>query len=286
MSIYDLSRREVLRSGALAATAGVLPAAARGRIVWGCNRGVWDSFDAAMPAGVQRAVRIFFDYGQIPQTWPSHTKNAWITLSLRPSRNVADLLDGKLDTQLKTLIASAPAHSQLTFYHENNPGNPLRYPRSISNATAAVQIQRHGHRLCAGSHVTFGVIIVGPAVANWIAPRLDWYGVDQYLFGKRYLTHGKLDARKLHDHLDRDLAVFRHKSGLKHPQICIPETNANPVHYQEGWFSELAAWAAEHNCHRVQTFWNGKQGDGGTWPPSKAVIRRLRRLSALYAKSR
>jgi hypothetical protein len=284
MSLYDLSRREVMKASGLTAAAGVLPAARRGRIVWGCNRGVWESFDAVMPAGLQRSVRIFFDYGQIPQSWPSHTGKAWVTLSLRPTRHIADLLDGKLDAQLKALIKTAPRHSQLTFYHENNPGNPLRYPRSISNATTAVHIQRHGHRLCAGSNVTFGVVIVGPAAEHWIAPRLDWYGVDQYLFGKRYLTHGRLDARKLHDHLDRDLAVFRHKSGIKHPQICIPETNAHPVFYQAGWFSELAAWAIEHNCHRIQTFWNGHQGDGGRWPPRPAVIRRLRHLSTLYGK--
>lgn len=286
MTIYDLSRREVMRSGALAAAAGIHAGAAHGRIVWGCNRGVWESFNAAMPTGLQRSVRIYYDYGQIPLSWPNRAGNAWVTLSLRPSRDVRQLLDGKLDTQLRALISSAPAHSQLTFYHENNPGNPLGYPRSISNATTAVEIQRHGHRLCAGSRVRFGAIIVGPAPAHWLAPRLDWYGVDQYLFGKHNLTNGKLDARKLNAHLDKDLAVFQHMSGLRHPQVCIPETNAHPAHYQEGWFTELAAWAAGHNCHRIQTRWNGGQGDGGPWPPSKGVIRRLRYLSELYATSR
>jgi hypothetical protein len=286
MTIYDLNRREVMRSGALAAAAGIRAGAVHGRIVWGCNRGVWESFNAAMPTGLQRSVRIFYDYGQIPSSWPNRAGNAWVTLSLRPSHDVRQLLDGKLDTQLKALISSAPAHSQLAFYHENNPGNPLGYPKSISNATTAAEIQRHGHRLCAGSRVRFGAIIVGPAAASWLAPHLDWYGVDQYLFGKHNLTHGKLDARKLNAHLDHDLAVFQHMSGLRHPQVCIPETNAHPVHYQEGWFTELAAWASEHNCRRIQTFWNGRQGDGGTWPPSKAVIRHLRYLSELYATSR
>ncbi len=105
-----------------------------------------------------------------------------------------------------------------------------------------------------------------------------------YLFGTRYLTNGKLDPRELYKHLDNDLAVFKHKSGLRHPQVCFPETNAHPALYQEGWFTELAAWATEHNCHRIQSFWDGQQGDGGKWPPGKAVIRRLRYLSALYAK--
>jgi hypothetical protein len=284
MTAYDLSRREILRAGGLTPAAGIVPATAHGRIIWGSNRGVWEKFNAAMPGGLQRSVRTYYDYGQIPRSWPNSAGNAWVTLSLRPSRDVSELLDGKLDTQLKALISSAPAHSQLTFYHENNPGNPLGYPRSISNATTAVEIQRYGHRLCAGSRVQFGVIIVGPAVANWIARDLDWYGVDQYLFGTRYLTNGRLDPHKQYAHLDNDLAVFKHKSGLRHPQVCFPETNAHPARYQEGWFTELAAWATEHNCHRIQSFWDGQQGDGGKWPPSKAVIRRMRYLSQLYAR--
>ena len=68
MTIYDLGRREVMRSGALAAAAGIRAGAAHGRIVWGCNRGVWESFDAVMPAGLQRSVRIYYDYGEIPQS--------------------------------------------------------------------------------------------------------------------------------------------------------------------------------------------------------------------------
>jgi len=71
MIAYDLSRREVLRAGGLAPAAGMLPATAHGRIIWGSNRGVWEKFNAAMPAGLQRSVRTFYDYGQIPQSWPN-----------------------------------------------------------------------------------------------------------------------------------------------------------------------------------------------------------------------
>ena len=48
-----------------------------GRIIWGCNRGVWEKFNAAMPAGLQRSVRTFYDYGQIPPSWPDSAGNAW-----------------------------------------------------------------------------------------------------------------------------------------------------------------------------------------------------------------
>jgi hypothetical protein len=280
----DLSRRQMFSASGLilaGAATGITPATAQSRIIWGSNRGVWEKFNAAMPAGIQRSVRIYYDYDQYPQAWPQRTPGAWITLSLRP--DVPKLLSGQLDTQLKAIINSAPAHSQLAFYHENEPGNPMGYPRSIANPTTAVAIQRKGMELCLGSQVKFGVIICAPAnqIENWMAPRLDWYGVDQYLNSK-YLRNGVLNTAKLYAHLDNDKAVFQHKSGLRHPQICFPETNAHLDEHRVRWFTALAEWGAANNCVRIQTFWNGRQGLSGPWPPSHSVIRRLRYLSELY----
>jgi hypothetical protein len=175
------------------------------------------------------------------------------------------------------MIASAPAHSQLTFYHENEPGNPLRYPRSICNATTAVAIQRHGHRLCAGSKVKFGVLICAPAgqIAHWMAPKLDWYGYDRYLV-RRYLnTDGTLNVAKLYGQMNSDYDVFRHLSGLRWPQTGFPETNAPRDSNRAHWFTALAEWGADHNCRRIISRWGGGQGLSGPWPPSRAVIRRL-----------
>jgi hypothetical protein len=78
----------------------------------------------------------------------------WVTLSIRPKPS--DLLSGKLDARLKALINSAPAHSELTVWHENYPGDPLGYPHSVNNPRTAVAMQRYMERLVKRSNVRVG----------------------------------------------------------------------------------------------------------------------------------
>ena len=101
-------------------------AAALNHECWGSNRGDWDAFHVAVPQS--HCVRVYYDTVNVfPMTWPQRAgKDVWTMLSIRPEPH--DLLSGKLDTELKALIDSAPAHSLLTIYHENAGGNPLNYP--------------------------------------------------------------------------------------------------------------------------------------------------------------
>jgi len=282
----DITRREALSDGLIIAGAAVKTAAGtpnRHRVLLGSNRGVFARFNAAMPAGILRACRVYYDtVNQFPTAWPNKLPGACLTLSLRP--NPSDLLSGRLDTKLRAIIDSGPAHSQLTFWHENEPGNPLRYPRSVCNATTAVEMQKYGQHLCTGTQVRFGVIICAPAIQieSWIASKLDWYGIDQYLFNPKYVLNDRVDVKKLYRHLANQKSVFQHKSGLKNPQMVFPETNAIPAEHQMTWFTVMAEWAAANDCHRLETFWDGKQGLSGTWPPSRGVIDRLRYLSHVY----
>jgi hypothetical protein len=77
------SRRDALRSSGLitvgAVSSGIVPSTAHGRIVFGANRTAWARFDAAMPAGIQRSVRVYYDYGPLPQAWLRHGRNDWVT---------------------------------------------------------------------------------------------------------------------------------------------------------------------------------------------------------------
>jgi hypothetical protein len=286
------SRRDALRSSGLitvgAVSSSVIPSTAHGRIVFGANRTAWSRFDAAMPAGIQRSVRVYYDYGPLPQAWPSRTGTDWVTLSLRPSADrhagPRALLNGTYDAQLKAIIASAPAHSQLCFFHELEGGNPMGYVSSYMHPSVAVQIQQKGMELCAGSKVKFGVVICGPAnhLEKWIAPKLDWYGVDIY-FNHNFATpSGFIDEKKLYSRLSNDLHVFRSLSGIRNPHMAFPETNAHRDEHRARWFTLLSQWSTEHNVHRIQTRWFGQQGHSGPWPPSRSVINRLRYLSKLY----
>jgi len=231
---------------------------------------------------------MYFDAeNQFPAAWPDPHPGAWITLSLRP--NPGDLLSGKLDGQLKAVIDSAPPHSELTFWHENTTGNPLHYPPHVNNARAAVRMQHYGHRLCRGTEVRFGVITCGPAVQqiDWLAPGLDWYGDDLYEFPRLRGPDDTMSQAKLLHRLNSSLDAWRKKSGRRWPAIRICETNSPFDSHRERWFTWIAQWLAGHNGSRMLTYWNrhagaARGGLSGPWPPSRAVIRRLRWLSEEY----
>ncbi len=283
-----MSRREAISAGGLAiAGAGSLaPATAPANgIVFGANRDTYPRFHAAVP--LARGLRLYYDTENLfPAAWPDRF-GAHLTLSLRP--NPGDLLSGRLDRQLKAIADSAPPHSELAFWHENITGNPLGYPAYVNNARTATRMQRYGHGLCRGTHVRFGVITVGPAAQHlgWLAPGLDWYGDDLYEFPRLRNPDGTFSGAKIIARLNANLQAWREASGQRSPAIRICETNSPLDSHRGRFFTTVAQWLARHNGHRMLTYWNpdgsaARGGDSGAWPPSAAVVRRLRSLSEEY----
>jgi hypothetical protein len=283
-----MSRREAISAGglAIAGAAGLAsPAAPANGIVFGANRDTYPGFRAAVP--LARGLRLYYDTENLfPPAWPERF-GAHLTLSLRP--NPSDLLSGRLDRHLKAITDSAPPHSELTFWHENTTGNPLGYPAYVNNARAAIRMQHYGHSLCRGTHVQFGVITVGPAVQQlgWLAPGLDWYGDDMYEFPQLRSPDGTFSHARIIARLNSNLHAWREASGQRSPAIRICETNSSLDSHRGRFFATIAQWMARHNGNRMLTYWNpdgsaARGGDSGAWPPSAAVVRRLRSLSEEY----
>ncbi len=251
-----------------------------GRVTIGVNRDYWTKFKAAIPRA--QDVRVYYDAENVfPATWPTRATGAWVTLSLRP--NPADLLSGKLDARLKALFASAPAHSELTFWHENEPGNPLNYSRSVNTARTNVAMLRYGEKLVKGTKVKFGQIICAPAnqMQKWIAPRLDWYGIDLFANPNYENRDGTLSKAKLWSRLNHNEAVFRAKTGRRWPPVRFDESNARRDWHRKNWFTYLAEWLHGHGGGRLITRWTQARSKlTGPWPPSRPVIRRLISLSS------
>jgi hypothetical protein len=281
------SRRQALTAaGVSIAGATGLGVPPRNRIIFGAILGVYPKLHAAVPRAI--GLRMYFGGENVfPAAWPDPYPGAWITLSLRP--NPGDLLSGKLDSQLKAVIDSAPPHSELTFWHENTTGNPLGYPDYVNNARSAVRIQHYGHQLCQGTQVRFGVITCGPAgqQMDWLAPGLDWYGDDLYEFPRLRAADDTMRQAKLLHRLNSNLDAWRKKSGRHWPAVRICETNSPFDSHRVDWFTWIAQWLAGHNGSRMLTYWNPHHGAAhgglsGPWPPSRAVITRLRWLSEQY----
>jgi hypothetical protein len=284
-----MSRREAISAAglAIAGAAGLAPAAEHSnRIVFGADRSAYPGLNAAAPLAV--GLRWYFDIENLfPAAWPDPFPGTHMTLSLRPTPR--DLLAGRLDSQLKAIIDSAPAHAELTFWHENTTGNPLRYPPYVNNASTAIRMQHYGRSLCQGTHVRFGVITVGPAILQlgWMAPGLDWYGDDLYEFRKLRGPNATFSKAKVIARLNSNLHAWREASGKRSPAIRICETNSPFDSHRSELFTTIAQWIAGHNGNRILTYWNrhggrAQGGLSGPWPPSKSVISRLRSLSEEY----
>ncbi len=282
------SRRGALSAGGLALAGAVGPRSApRSRVIFGSTLHAYPELHAAAPLAV--GLRMYFNGENVfPAAWPDPYPGAWITLSLRP--NPDDLFSGKLDEPLRAVIASAPAHAELTFWHENISGNPLGYPSYVNNALAAVRMQHYGQRLCRGTRVRFGAITCGPAnqQIDWLAPGLDWYGDDLYEFPRLRGPDGTMSRAKIIARLNANLEAWRMKSARRWPAIRLCETNTPFDSHRKNWYTWIAHWMAGHNGRRMLTFWNpdagaAQGGLSGPWPPSAAVIRRLRWLSEEYS---
>jgi len=264
---------------ALAVPAAATAASKGSRVTIGVNLDDWAKFKAAVPGA--QDVRIYYDTPNFfPRTWPRKPKGAWVTLSLRP--RPADLLSGKLNARLKRLLRSAPAHAELTFWHENEPGNPLGYSKKVNNARTNIAMLEYGEKLVKGTKVKFGQIICAPAIRmrTWIAPGLDWYGVD--IFANPNFENGKnLSRAKLFVRLNNDDAVFRAKTGRRWPAVRFDESNARRDSHRKNWFTFLVEWLRGHGGGRLLTRWTHTRTKlAGPWPPSKPVVRQLRLLAA------
>jgi hypothetical protein len=184
-------------------------------ILFGSNSNV---FDAMNDAGISvRTFRAYRDqHNFVPTAWPAKESvpEARVTLSIRPVP--ADLLAGRLDAQMKALIAAAPPGVKLSAWHEasNLPG----YPDFVSAGSMSA-VHEYMQELCRGSNVRYGSIIcaVPSATKEWMGTNLDWYGLDIYDFGEgqfRNRSDNGISRTKLFARLDDMLDTCRDLTAL------------------------------------------------------------------------
>jgi hypothetical protein len=239
--------------------------------------------DPMLEAGIGvRTFRAYRDqYNVIPTAWPAKDSvpEATVTLSIRPVP--ADLLAGRLDDQLKRLIAAAPPGVKLSAWHEAS--NLDGYPDYVTAETMTA-VHRHMQDLCRGSNVRYGSIIcaVPSATKEWMGTSLDWYGLDIYDFpeGQFRGSGGGLSRDKLFARLDDMIETCRELSGRHAPEIDICETNSPRQGYRAEWFTLLAEWLNANGGERLQTFWNPSGSLSGPWlPDDQATISALREIA-------
>jgi hypothetical protein len=237
-------------------------------------------------AGINvRTFRAYRDkYNFIPAAWPSKdtVPDARVMLSIRPVPD--DLLAGRLDDQLKALIASAPPGVKLSAWHEAS--NLKAYPDYVRNDRSMSAVHEYLQDLCRGSNVRYGSIIcaVPSQVRSWMGRGLDWYGLDVYDFGggqfRSSWTSG-ISKSKLFARLEDMLDTGRQLSGRDAPEIAICETNSPRAEHRAEWFTLLAEWMANNGGGCLETFWNPSGPLSGPWlADDERTIEALRSIAA------
>lgn len=246
-------------------------------MIIGSNASDFPAFQQAVPAAAMRR-GYYPEENTWPKRWPVNTTSAAL-ISIRPNPN--DLLRGKLDAQVKSLVESAPPGSCLNAWHE--AGNLAEYnhlgyirPHIMNAVHARMQ------RLCAGTSARYGPILCMPpaAMGEWMPRGMDWYGLDIYDWPQFRLPDGETDAHgRLSERLSGWLGAVRLASGQKYPKLSICETNSNRLGHRAEWFTALGGWLQSYpGGEHFLTFWS--EAGCGPWLPEDAkTIAALNRLA-------
>jgi hypothetical protein len=227
--------------------------------------------------GLNVSVNIF------PTPWPIYGPSTRLLMSVYP--DLRDFLAGRLDNQIRNMIAGAPPGSMLTAWHE-----VLSLPYTPKYLTPAnvYRMHRRMNILCRGSNVIYGCLLGGGDL-NWlmryVPPNLGFYGIDLY---------GNLGIRQhprwLHPYQrwTQFRSLARTKDRIRgYPRLVIGETNCPVQSLRPAWFNLIASWVHGYgrNGLALLTFWSDDAHLGGPWNPAdRATINALRAICSRYGR--
>jgi hypothetical protein len=212
-----------------------------------------------------------------PTPWPHYGHDSRLLMSIYP--DLRQFLHGKLDGQIRAMIADAPPGSMLNAWHEVLS---LPYKQPYLTPGNVFQMHCRMNTLCRGSNVTYGALLGGgqiPWLLHHTPPDLGYYGIDLYgNLGTR--THPRWRHPFLRWEQFRELV--RAKDTRHHyPALVIGETNCPVQSLRPAWLELVASWMHDYGsqARALLTFWSGTGGLSGPWDPhDKATIHALRRI--------
>lgn len=217
-----------------------------------------------------------------PTPWPIHGRRTRMLISVYP--DLRDLLAGRLDNQIRDMVADAPPASMLTAWHEVLS---LPYHQRYLTPANIYQMHRRMNALCRGSNVTYGCLLGGGDLRylmRYVPPELGYYGID--LYGNLGIRRHPRWMHPFHRWTQfTHLARTKHKSG--YPWLVIGETNCPDRALRADWLKLVASWLHSYGAHAkgLFTFWANHGHLGGPWDPTdKATINALRGICSRYAR--
>jgi hypothetical protein len=199
---------------------------------------------------------------RIAKTWPKPpvANSGPIVYSIYPVPE--HVFNGDLDHALENLIASAPAGSYLTCWHE---ALSLTYPSYITSASM-YQLHAHMNAITQGTRVTYGSIFGGGSLATLfksVPPNLGFYGLD--LYGNKGIADGMARLEQF-----ITLAKPKDTKTPRYPRLLLPECNTPKKAERPDWFTSVCQRMHVYGANSigVLTFWNPHGPLSGPWEPT------------------
>lgn len=260
-------------------------------MIIGSDLGAYDKIASALGSAYRfRGIRYYAGGGLLnsnasinvfPTPWPIYGPRTRLLMSVYPDLN--QLLAGRLDKQIRDMVADAPPGSMLNAWHE-----VLSLPYTARYLTPAnvYGMHRRMNALCRGSQVTYGCLLGGGDLRylmRYVPPNLGFYGID--LYGNLGIREHPRWQHPLHRWLQfRDLAMTKDKVH-HYPWLVIGETNCPDQPVRPAWLNLITSWLHNYGAHAkaLFTFWADRGGLSGPWDPAdKATINTLRHICARY----
>lgn len=216
----------------------------------------------------------------VPATWPGPGAKPipaaakLPVISIKP--DIGKLLTGALDARLSAFAALVPAGAMVTCWHEGETaGNGLSAGQVLALHQRARRIFKAASPRCRYGQIVSCYTATRASghypLGQWMAPGLDFYGLDGYQAAASHTAASVFGTAA--SQISRALGPVR---------LAVTECNSVLPASRPDWFRETWSWARAHGCLTYFTFWYG----AGTatpyaWlPDDSATISALAEINA------
>lgn len=209
-----------------------------------------------------------------PGAGPAPAHASLQVISIKP--DIGAVLSGSLDQKLRAFAGLVPAGAMVTCWHEGERAN--------NNFTTAQILGLHAHCYpifkAASPNCRYGQIVASYTASRasghyplgrWLAPGLDFYGLDGYQSASSHTADSVFGA-----------AAGQIQGALGPVQLAVTECNSALAASRPQWFKETWSWAQANNCLTYFTFWDSPaSGTPYAWLPDDiATIAALASINA------
>jgi len=260
--------------------------AATGLPVCGADKGpgtMWSTISAAL--GGLAGYRAYNTPAQgIPVTWPGPGASpvpAGVTLpviSIKP--DIPTVLSGSLDAALAAFAALVPTGAMVTCWHEGEAAHNdfttaqvlALHARCYPIFKAASPGCRYGQIVtCYTATRASGHYPLG----QWMAPGLDFYGLDGYQVARSHTAATVFGA-----------AAHQIQGALGTVRLAVTECNSALPASRPDWFKDTWSWARANDCLTYFTYWEsaGSASPYAWLPDDTAAIAALAAINATSSR--